>query len=506
MKTCVCVYLGSAFLSVVLTPLVILLARRVKAVGPPGIRDVHTSPVTRIGGLAIFLSAMCLILSVLFLDNRVGEAFRAVRLQLGSLLCLVTGVFLIGLLDDLRGLPARVKFVAEIVAAAALCHVGVRITSLEVLDGFVLNLGWLSVPLTVLWIVGITNAVNLSDGLDGLAAGVSAVACTTIAVFAIRCQDPVMAVFMLALLGGLSGFLVYNFNPARIFMGDCGSLFLGFMIASSSVMCLTKSAALVGLALPMLALGIPIFDTLFVMLRRFLERRSLFAADRSHFHHRLIDLGLKQRHAVIAIYAVTCIAAGFGLFMMVRNDGGSLIIFGCILFLLVLLFRVVGSVHFRETIRQLQRKHSLTQQLREEKVAFEHVQLHFREARSFEQWWRAVCTAAQRLDFAWVSLTSAKPDGDMDTCVWRAPGLKERPLHIVTITIPFGNGDSGGVWEFEIAAVVDGSLESAGHRMSLFARLIDEYDGTGLPGGRETTGTPRMQQMPAIETGWISAG
>ena len=504
------VYLGSVFLAVAASPAVIWLARRIDALDRGGIRAAHDKPVPRIGGVAIFLAAMGTIVPVLFLNNRLGGAFRAVQLQLGGLLCMVTFVFLVGLVDDLRGLPARVKFAAETVAAVALCCVGVRISSLEITEGVVLNFAWLSCPLTVLWIVGVTNAVNLSDGLDGLAAGVSAVACATIAIFAIRGGDGVMAVFMLALLGGLSGFLLFNFNPARIFMGDCGSLFVGFTIASSSVMCLTKSAALVGLALPVLALGIPIFDTFCVMLRRFLERRSLFAADRGHFHHRLIDLGLKQRHAVMAVHGATCAAAGFGLFMMVRNDAGSLVIFGCILLLLILLFRVVGAVHFRQTIRQLQKKHSLTQKLREEKGAFEHVQLHFRQARTFAQWWSAVCVAAERLDFAWLSLTTTTPDGDIETYLWRAPGLNGKPLRILTTTMPAGNpgapGQTKASSEFEVAVRINGSLESASHRTSLFARLIDEYDGTRLLDERRTFHRPILQETAVIESGWISAG
>ena len=141
--------------------------------------------------------------------------------------------------------------------------------------------------------------------------GISAIACGVIAILAIHGGQAVMAVLMLALLGSLCGFLVFNFNPAKIFMGDCGSLFLGFTIAFSGVMCASKSSALVGLALPILALGIPIFDTLFSMLRRFLERRSLFSPDRSHFHHRLLALGLKQRHVVVVSYAVTCLIARF---------------------------------------------------------------------------------------------------------------------------------------------------------------------------------------------------
>jgi len=475
MKTFVCVYLGSTFLALVVTPLIIYVARCVHAFDVPGIRAVHTKPIPRIGGVAIFLSAMSLIVSVLFLDNRIGDAFRAVRWELGSLLCMATFIFLIGLLDDLRGLPAQVKLAAEVMAAGVLCYMGVEITNLHVTDNLVLNLGVLSCPLTVLWIVGITNAVNLSDGLDGLAAGVSAVACAVIAIFAVHSENPIMAVFMLALLGGLSGFLVFNFNPAKVFMGDCGSLFLGFTIASSSVICLTKSSALVGLALPVLALGIPIFDTFFSMLRRFVEGRSLFAPDRSHFHHRLIDLGLQQRHAVIAIYAATCMAAGLGLFMMVRQDAWSLVVFTCILSLLVLLFRVVGAVRFRETLAGLQAKHALACRQRREKRAFEHLQLCFRQAHSGREWWQAVCEAAQLLELAWVSLRTINPDGSIDTSVWRGQGAPAKSSRIITVCLPIADVLGDRVMEVEIAVFVNGSLRSANHRAGLFSRLIDEH-------------------------------
>ena len=156
--------------------------------------------------------------------NAIGETFRHIRLQVVTLLCSASVVFIIGLLDDLRGLPARFKFLAEILAAGSLCLVGVRISSIAVTDAWTLHFGLLGWPLTVLWIVGITNAVNLSDGLDGLAAGISAVACGVIAVFAIYSGNLIMAVLMLALLGSLSGFLFFNFHPAKIFMGDCLSL------------------------------------------------------------------------------------------------------------------------------------------------------------------------------------------------------------------------------------------------------------------------------------------
>ncbi len=320
MATYFTIYLSSAFLAVLITPAVIRLAYRIQAIDRPGVRTVHEKPIPRIGGVAIFLAAICPLAAVLFAGDSVEHAFGTIRREIVVLLCAVTFIFLVGLVDDLRSIPARFKFLAEILAAVVLCLGGIRISKIALTNDWILPLNEWGCVLTVLWVVGITNAVNISDGLDGLAAGISAIACGTIAIFAIHGGDTAMGVFMLALIGSLSGFLLFNFNPAKVFMGDCGSLFLGFTIASTSVLCVAKSAALVGLALPALALGIPIFDTLFAMLRRFLERRSLFSPDRSHFHHRLLDLGLRHRQAVMAIHLATLVATGLGLFMMVNQN------------------------------------------------------------------------------------------------------------------------------------------------------------------------------------------
>ncbi len=488
MKTCLCVYFGSVVLALMATPIVIRIALRIGALDRGSNRAVHTKPVPRIGGVAIFFAAMCMIVSVLFLDDRIGGMFQRVRLQLSALLASAAFVFVVGLIDDLRGLPAKAKLLAEIVAAVALCYVGIEITAVEVASGFVVKLGWLAGPLSVLWIVGITNAVNLNDGLDGLAAGVSAVACAVIAILAIYNQNLIMAVFMLALLGGLCGFLFYNFNPAKVFMGDCGSLFVGFTIASSSVMCMTKSSALVGLALPVLALGIPIFDTFFAILRRFLERRSLFAPDRSHFHHKLMDLGLQQRHAVILIYLATTGAAGLGLFMMVRRDVGAVVVFTCILMLLVLLFRVVGAVHFKETLLGLQRSYASTRRHKCEQRTFEDLQLCFRRIHDRREWWSAVCDAAERLDFVWVALMTRDHDGNTHRNVWRGTQEAPKDSRIVVMSLPLWDARGRTFMEFEIAIVAHESLESAGHRGALFSRLVDEC--------RLTWGMPASDVMP----------
>jgi len=296
-----------------------------------------------------------------------------------------------------------------------------------------------------------------------------------------------MAVLMLALLGSLTGFLFFNFNPAKIFMGDSGSMFLGFVLASSSVMCAAKSQALVGLALPVVALGIPIFDTLFSILRRFLERRSIFAPDRSHFHHRLLDLGLKQRHVVIVMYIVTLLFAGLGMFMMATRNINTIVIFACILFLLVLVFRIVGSVRLRETIAGLREKYAVTRQMKEEVRSFESLQLLFRRVKTFDDWWSSLCEAAEGMDFAWLSLKSTAADGTECTEVWRAPNIQPKAADVMTMTIPVNGQASGSTTELEIAVLLNGSLESAGRRTSLFSRLLDEHNIVDLMSNRKAT-------------------
>jgi len=291
-----------------------------------------------------------------------------------------------------------------------------------------------------------------------------------------------MAVLMLAMLGSLTGFLFFNFNPAKIFMGDCGSMFLGFTIASSSVLCQAKSSTLVGLALPVVALGVPIFDTIFSMLRRFLERRSMFAPDRRHFHHRLIDLGLNQRHVVITIYVVTLLASGLGLFMMVTRNSSSLLVFLCILLLLLLVFRIVGSIRLRETIAGLQQKYSLSGKMKEEIRSFEQAQLVFRQAATFNQWWQAVSSAAERMGFWTLSLPLTNRDGTHRTLTWRqdikTPNFGQEEL--LKINVPIRDRRTGPFLNLKAEVCRYGSLESAGRRIALFTRLIDEHNITSL--------------------------
>ncbi|HEC02790.1 MAG TPA: undecaprenyl/decaprenyl-phosphate alpha-N-acetylglucosaminyl 1-phosphate transferase, partial [Phycisphaerales bacterium] len=419
MKTYLTVYLGAAVLAIMTTPIVIRIAKRLNILDAPDVRKVHSKPIPRIGGVAIFVSMMALTLPVLFLQNPIGDSFRLVQSKIVALLVAAGFVFIVGLVDDIRGLPVRAKFLAQLVAALVVCHAGIRIPGVTVTESLVINFGWLSWPITILWIVGISNAINLIDGLDGLAAGICAATCGVIVILSFYFGPPVMTVMMLSLMGALTGFLFYNFSPAKIFMGDSGSLFLGFIIASSSVLCAAKAETLVGLALPTLTLGIPIFDTLLSMLRRFLERRSMFAPDRSHFHHQLLALGFRQRHAVMIAYAVTLLAAGLGMFMLVTRNAETVVVFVCILFLLVLAFRIVGSVRLRETMAALKKKHSISSEKKREMEDFQQVELHFRQAENFDHWWRAVSTAADKMGVLNLSLHLMNRDGTPKELTWR---------------------------------------------------------------------------------------
>jgi UDP-N-acetylmuramyl pentapeptide phosphotransferase/UDP-N-acetylglucosamine-1-phosphate transferase len=400
--------------------------------------------------------------------------------QLCVLLIAAGFMFIVGLIDDIKtkGLRARIKFVAQIVAAIVVCAVGVRIKSIIITDSVAFDFGWLSWPLTILWIVGITNAVNLSDGLDGLAGGICAIACGVLAVFAASTGNLAIVMLMLALLGSVTGFLFFNFNPAKIFMGDCGSMFLGFTIASASVLCFLKYSALVGLALPVAVLGVPIFDTFFSILRRFLERRSIFSADRNHFHHRLIDLGLTQRQAVLAVYSITIITAGPGMLMVIAPEIYVPIIFLCILLLLLLVFHIVGSIRLEQILAAMQNRYKIIHRQHEERKSFEEAALHFQRAQTFDQWWQAISTAAGKMEFWTVDLPLVNRDGTSRDLIWHYNGHDPDPgpEGLIQIHVPVRDRRSGSWLRLRIELYKNGSLESAGRRVALFTRLIDEHD------------------------------
>lgn len=475
MSTYFAVFAGAFVLTLMATPVVIHLAWRLSATDSPGVRKVHSQPIPRIGGVAIFLPCILLTTVVLFVDNFIGEQFRQVQAQVIAMMCGASFIFTVGLVDDLKGIRARYKLIGQIAAAIVVIAFGVHINRLAVTDFFVINLGWFTWPVTILWIVGITNAVNFIDGLDGLAAGICAVSCGVIAILSIYLGQPVMAIITLALLGSLLGFLLFNFNPAKVFMGDCGSLFLGFVAACSSVLCTAKTHALVGLALPFLALGIPIFDTLIAMLRRFLSRRSMLSADRSHFHHRLLALGVSHRQAVILAYLFTLLMTGLGMFMLISRDSQALVIFASVIVLLCVGFRLTGSVKLSETIKALQKKHSYSAGVKRDRETFERVQLYFSHVRTFDQWWQSVCFAAGEMGFKEISLPVDNRDGTRRNLQWLDADYINETGDAIEMTVPVPDRRKSAPLRMQIKLEPEDSLETASRRITLFTRLIDEH-------------------------------
>lgn len=285
----------SAFvISFLIVPFTAKLAFKIGAVDKPSERKVHTGRMPRLGGLGIFLSFTITALIFLEITGPVAGVI------IGA--CIIT---LVGVLDDIYQLPPVVKLLGQSVAAVVAMSFGVMVHFVtNPFDGL-LWLGYLSVPITFLWIVGVTNAVNLIDGLDGLAAGVSSIAGLTMGVVALLTGAHEVAWAAFILVAAVMGFIPYNFYPARTFMGDGGSNLLGFLLSCLAILGSVKSTAVISLFIPIVILGIPIFDTFFAIVRRINRKAPIFRPDKDHLHHRLMDMGLSHRSSVIIIYLIS---------------------------------------------------------------------------------------------------------------------------------------------------------------------------------------------------------
>lgn len=308
----------TAFLiSLLMTPYIKKVAFRVGAVDRPDERKVHSRIMPRMGGLAIFLAFTITILLVEPMTKSI------VGLLAGGAL-----ILLLGIADDIVGVSPRVKILGQILAAGVLVGFGVKISFLtNPFGGEMFKLPIAGVPLTIFWIVGVTNAVNLVDGLDGLAGGLAAIASLTLAVIGWSNDQMMIVVPAVVLSASICGFLKYNFHPAKIFMGDSGSLFLGYMLAGLSVYGLTKGAAVVSVFVPILILGIPIFDTLYAIVRRFINNQPIFEADKGHLHHRLLAIGLSHRQTVFVIYGISGLLGASAVMLTFLTTAQAFIVF-----------------------------------------------------------------------------------------------------------------------------------------------------------------------------------
>lgn len=319
--------------SILLTPLVKKLAFKVGAMDKPEKRKVHHKIMPRMGGLAIYIS---FIIGALVINP--DKAYHY-PILIGSVIIVLTGM-----LDDIYNLSAKIKFVAQTIAAViVVVWGGVQVEFINLPFGGQLEFGYLDIPITILWIVGITNAINLIDGLDGLASGVSCIALFTITGMAMIMGNGYVIAISSIVLASTLGFLLFNFYPAKIFLGDTGALFLGYIIAVMSLLGF-KNVTLISFVIPVIILGVPISDTFFAIIRRLVNKQPLMAPDKSHLHHCLLNIGFTHRQTVIIIYAM---ASFFGLVAVIFSMAkvwGAILLIVTVLLIIELIVEKIGLV------------------------------------------------------------------------------------------------------------------------------------------------------------------
>lgn len=344
------VFLIPIILSYLFTPLAKYTAKKIGAIDvPKDDRRVHNVPIPRLGGLAIYLASMISILIFLPVDKSI------VSIMIGGTIIVITGI-----IDDVKPMSARWKLFFQILSAAVLILGDIRIEFFgnPFVKNGIINLGILSIPVTIFWVVGITNTLNLIDGLDGLSAGVGAIAAVSLFFVAASIQyiDTSIVMILCAIIAGSAfGFLPHNFNPAKIFMGDTGALFLGYMLSVVAMEGVMKSVATITIVVPILALGLPIFDTTFAIFRRLINKRPISEADKGHVHHRLLDKGLSQKQAVLVLYMVSAVFGSAAILLAGIKPEYGLIVTAVVLtivFLGAARFGIIGVIDSKKKNRE----------------------------------------------------------------------------------------------------------------------------------------------------------
>jgi len=338
----------------VFTPVAKIISHKVGAIDYPKARGMHSEPMPRMGGLAIVIGFMFTVL-LLYRFVEFSETKKLIGFMVGAVMIVVLGMF-----DDIYDLRASFKFFVQIAAALIAVASGIRIHVVmwpvtQVLDQ-------LSGPITLLWIVGVTNAVNLIDGLDGLAAGVSSIAALSLMVLCILTGEETAILLTAALAGSCLGFLPRNFNPAQIFMGDTGATFLGYTLAVTSILGVFKGYAMLALVVSMLCLGLPIFDTVFAMVRRIAKRQPIMQADRGHLHHRLIDRGFSQKQAVGILYAISSLCGILAILIAIKDAEVVVVI----IFMVFVMSLVIYFFNHRHRRKEEEKEEAIKEETEEE--------------------------------------------------------------------------------------------------------------------------------------------
>jgi UDP-GlcNAc:undecaprenyl-phosphate GlcNAc-1-phosphate transferase len=391
MRTAATAFILSMLCGTVLTPLVRRLAHRFGVLDHArSSRKIHGAPIPRLGGIAIVIAFYAPLVGLMLFHGGVGGMFLAERDHVIGLFVGGLTIALLGLYDDLRGANASKKFVVQFGVAILLYKLGFRFDVLANPFGEPITLGWANLPLTMLWIAGVINAMNLIDGLDGLAGGVALVAVVTTFLVSLQRGHPLMMLFSSALAGSIIGFLFYNFNPASIFMGDTGSMFLGFVLAATAIQTNQKASTAVAILIPGIALGLPIMDTLLAIGRRAIRGRPLFQPDKEHIHHKLLDLGLSHRQAVFVLYGFCILLSTAALVLTYANSGQAALLLLVLAIVAFIFLRSLGYVRLdRMPESALDRKRN-----RAMRGALQPLGRRLRQLRTPDDMWPVVIEAA----------------------------------------------------------------------------------------------------------------
>ncbi|HPY14116.1 MAG TPA: MraY family glycosyltransferase [bacterium] len=337
MRTYLTSFIVSFLFVLVTTPFLIKIGIKHGFVDKVDQRKIHQGVIPRIGGIGIAMGTLFPLFLLYFYNNFVSQTLFG---SIENVVVIIFGglsISILGLFDDIKGLPAKFKFLFQIALAVIAIYCGFSINAMSTPWG-VVQLGWVGHFITVLWIVGIINAFNLIDGMDGLSSGVSFFACITIMSLSIVNGYMFVALVSAALAGAVVGFLVYNFNPAKIFMGDAGSMFIGYVLAVLSLKNQSKGHTIVSMLVPIIAMGLPILDTTLAFLRRFLRNQSIFSADKQHIHHILLSKGLNQRKVVFMLYGISVVFTALAMLLIFQKDVEAflvIVVFSIVVFVIV---------------------------------------------------------------------------------------------------------------------------------------------------------------------------
>lgn len=370
MRTYLTSFIVSFLFVLATTPVLIKIGLKYGFVDKINQRKIHSGAIPRIGGIGIALGTLFPLFLLYFYNNFVssilfGSTENIVVIIYGGL-----SISLLGLFDDIKGVSAKLKLLFQVVLAIIAIYCGFSIDAMSTPWG-VVQLGWVGHLITVLWIVGIINAFNLIDGMDGLSSGVSFFACITIMSLSIVNGYMFVALVSAALAGAVVGFLVYNFNPAKIFMGDAGSMFIGYLLAVLSLKNQSKGHTIVSLLVPIIAMGLPILDTTLAFLRRLLRNQSIFSADKQHIHHILLSKGINQRKVVLMLYGISIVFTLLAMLLIFQKDIEAflvIIVFSIVVFVIVSKLGYTDMIYERFRTKKENRLESILENFLIEKI------------------------------------------------------------------------------------------------------------------------------------------